>query len=384
MCTCPRVLLLAALAVIGNEQPLATQARTQSTGLPLTGELRVGSSDGPPEYAFGSINLMSTRSDGSFYLLDDGDTQIRRYDSRGRFRGLVGRLGSGPGEYRRITGMGMSGDTLLLVLDPANGRITEFDTTGTPRRVIQFSRGEFYGEKAFGVDQNGLIYVRTGALRGPGVNQYVRLHLDGTVFDSLPLPLQPTDESSFVLLTADGPRWSFPIRDLYAVDSHGGVVFGNSASYSLTRAPDNRSRPFVDRHEAPVPLTVAERNEWLAWARYMSRTQSRPATPIPQLKPIVRDLFVDSMGRIWVNLYTVGKKRAAQQRRSGDARPVLTIREANVYDIWDDKGAYVGRIELPPASRLLGVARDLIWVRTEDGRGDVGLTRFKVEGLRSR
>jgi hypothetical protein len=354
--------------------------------LELVQELAIGTVDGPPEYAFGAISMMAIGSTGTFYLVDNADTQIRRYDATGRFRGLIGRAGAGPGEYRRILGMALHGDTLLLVFDPANGRINVYDTAGVYRRAIHFDRGDFFGEKAFAVDGAGLVYVRA-SLVGPGQgppkgSQYIRMRIDGTIVDSLPLPVDANGGALFVLMTADGPRWSFSSRMIHAVAFEGGVVTANTSVYRITLNPSNGSPRVLERSSSPISVSGQERDEWEAWARYFGSLEgSRQTVKIPKTKPAIRDIIVDRSGRIWVNVYTKGTKRSITPRPASDPRPLLTIRENNVYDVFSAKGEYLGRAELPAQSLLLGVDHDKVWLRTEASGGEYVLTRFRVPGL---
>jgi hypothetical protein len=65
----------------------------------------------------------------------------------------------------------------------------------------------------------------------------------------------------------------------------------------------------------------------------------------------------------------------------GDVRPLLTIREVNVYDLFDLRGRYLGQLSLPPQSMLMAVSGDRIWVRTEAEGGEFILTRYRIGGL---
>lgn len=355
--------------------------------LELVRELSIGQADGAPEYAFGSLGPMAIGPTGAFFLFDFSDTQLRRYDSAGRFLGLVGRAGAGPGEYRQVLGLAMHGDSLLLVFDPGNGRITVFDSAGTYRRSIPFNRGTFYGEKAFAVDQGGLIYVRASLNTGPregsaAPTQFVRLRLDGTFVDSIPLPVEGAEGWPFVLLTADGARWSFPTRTVYNILPMGGLVTANTSSYRITVAPTGSSPRIIERPHTPLPLTGPERAEWQAWADYFaSRPGATHVSTIPRVKPAIRDLFVDRAGHLWVNVYTTAVKRAIPPRKAGDVRPLLTLREVNVYDLFTLQGDYLGRVTLPPQSLLLGVHEARIWVRTEAEGGEYILTRYRIPSL---
>jgi hypothetical protein len=199
------------------------------------------------------------------------------------------------------------------------------------------------------------------------------------------LPTEDVEGSAFVLITADGARWSFPTRMVFNTLPAGGLVTANTAAYRITVSPIGNVARIIEHHTSPIPLTSAERNEWEAFARYFAALPgAMQTTPIPHVKPAIRDLLADLDGRIWVNVYTNGVKRAVPPRPAGDPRPLLTIREVNVYDVFSARGSYLGRVELPPQSLLLGVYSDRMWVRTEAEGGEYILTRYRVTGLERR
>jgi hypothetical protein len=49
---------------------------------------------------------------------------------------------------------------------------------------------------------------------------------DGTAIDSLPAPAPDRTHRAFVLMTSDGPRWSFPQENVTAPYLPGGTVQG--------------------------------------------------------------------------------------------------------------------------------------------------------------
>jgi hypothetical protein len=130
------------------------------------------------------------------------------------------------------------------------------------------------------------------------------------------------------------------------------------------------------RDARPIPLEDGEREEWEA-----SVAQINAAVPperrvtIPREKPIIRDLFADAEGRIWVDLYTKGTRAAGA---ATVRRPTLYWSEHNAYDVFDERGGYLGRIDLAPSSRLVAVLGSRIWVseRTEEGFYD--LVRYRM------
>ena len=161
---CTESSILAVVVATFATQPTAAQdtVRVRADNPPLWGanvrlveELAIGRADGPSEYAFGRIYHAAPDRDGSFYLYDVNDRQIRRYDARGRFEGLIGRRGGGPGEYQHVGGMMVDASGSLVVFDPGSRRITHYGPDGKMRRELSTTRGSF---DAFVIDSAGRFY----------------------------------------------------------------------------------------------------------------------------------------------------------------------------------------------------------------------------------
>lgn len=356
--------------------------------LTLTPELKIGQADGPPEYAFGQLGYMAVTSNGTFFLYDYQDTQIRRYNAAGRFLGLVGRSGGGPGEYRQIMGMAVQGDSVLLVYDPGQRRMTVLDTSGIYRRSFPFQRSALFGPKAFFVDQAGMAYIRGGLPQAPieglGIpSQFFKVGVDGSIRDSIPVPAERGPPRPFILQTADGGRENFPQKYIFTLLPSGEMVTANTGTYRFTVTTARFGTNIVERTFTPIPVTGEERDQWEAFARYFSTREGQqlPVAEIPRVKPAFRDIFADPSGRIWVNLYTRAEKRNIPPRPAGDKRPLLTMREINVYDLFDLRGRYLGQLSLPPQSMIMAVTGDRIWVKTEAEGGEFILTRYRIGGL---
>ncbi|MDX2122634.1 MAG: hypothetical protein SF070_16445 [Gemmatimonadota bacterium] len=362
------LLLTAMLALSAGDT-----VRVRSTASPAWGarivlrpEFVIGQVDGPPEVAFGSIELLAATRSGEFVLFDGADIQLRRYDRGGRFLGAIGRKGSGPGEYQHLQGLAWLGDSLLAAYDPDNARITLFGATGEFRATIPIQT-RFFGDKAFVADTAGLLWLRTiaGPPEGgesPVPTWYVRIDYRGQVRDSVPfLPLERKSQD-LVLMTRDGPRWNFPSRSLAAPSPLGGVVSGHSARLGFTVTARPGRILMVDREATPLPLTGAERAQWEAWHAYMVAQGRTAPSPLPSRKPLVRDLVVDPAGRVWLEVYAPAEERAPTPRRQGDTRPQLTLRDATTYEVFAADGKYLGRIALPPESQVLAITQSRLWL----------------------
>lgn len=365
--------------------------RVRADGTPLWGanvrlaeELTIGELDGPPEISFGRIYYGALEPTGAFYLFDANDHQIRRYDARGRFTGAVGRRGGGPGEYQELAAMAVNADTLLVVWDAGSLRVTYFQPGGEVRRAFSATRAGFYGDN-FVADTAGLVYVKVsqgpGNREGPGVQyQFLRYRPNGTLADSVLIPVTPRLPFVIWLSTSDGMRWNFTEQH-FAVPYHGGgVLSATSHTYRVFVDNGHGRVAAIERAFRPVPLGAAERAEWEAWANYMTNRPggARRTYEIPRTKPPIRGLRSDHLGRIWVDVFVEAEKRNEPPRPPGDVRPLLTWKERTTYDVFSGSGQYLGRVQLPAQAVLLDVRDDRLLLRTkgEDGEDRVGVYRI--------
>ena len=377
---CTRTIILAVVVVTVAVQPLAAQdtVRVRADNPPLWGtnvrlveELAIGQVDGPQEYAFGRIFHAAPERDGSFYLYDQNDGQIRRYDPRGRFTGKIGRKGGGPGEYQHVGGMMVDATGSLVVFDPGSRRITHFGPDGKMRREWSTTRGSF---DAFVIDSAGRMYfvVTAGGrmMEGPGVQQqFLRLSPDGKVLDSLPFPNLTTRTpipQTFALSTSDGMRLNFIEDPLYAPYLSGGILAGRSGAYRVVVNDGSRRVMVIERNVQPVRLGSEERAQWVEWADTMRLRGSGPYD-IPRTKPLLRGLRSDHQGRIWAEVYVEAEKRTnLPATRTNGGKQILYWRERTTYDVFSPQGQYLGRVALPQESVLLAISGNRLYTR---GRG---------------
>jgi hypothetical protein len=364
----------------------------------LTKVFAIGEADGPPEYAFGRIGYFASFSDGRFYVYDEKDVQLRLYDPAGKFVAKVGGKGDGPGEYRRLMGMGILGDSLLVAWDVRNNRVSYFARDGKYVTSFVLERAsQFNGPQAFGVDAKGLLYLRATAVRptspdGMRIENYVRYSASGTAIDSIRIPPAASAKGGCSPASTDGRRSNFPIETVFALYPAGGMIEGRTDQYAFTVPSSASGKAIVIEHRYdPVPLRAEERAEWDAIAQYLANLPRRPPAPnimvpppfeprpLPRVKPAFRELIGDADGRVWVGVYTTAEKRVLSPRSGRDpASPQITWRERSVYDVFSRDGKFLGRVALPPQSALLGARGDRIWVQSVGENDEEMIIAYRI------
>jgi len=104
---------------------------------------------------------VSLASDGSIYVSDTGKHRVVGFDSAGNVTTIIGKQGSGNGQFNEPIGVEFNKDR-IYVADSGNNRIQVFDINGT----FQFAFGEYGSEPGkfnvpsdIAIDDGNFIYV---------------------------------------------------------------------------------------------------------------------------------------------------------------------------------------------------------------------------------
>jgi hypothetical protein len=241
----------------------------------------------------------------------------------------------------------------------------------------------------FGVDVSGRVYLRTPAGFSPGrepVSRYDVYSPEGVKVDSLPIEHENAT-GGLVLSTADGLRHNFPSAIVTSLYPPGGMMQARTDSYSITVIPLGSAHPVVINHKHDtVSVRDEERKEWEAIANEAAKAVPRPGSkrqpfeprPVPETKPALRDLYGDHDGRIWVDVYVDAEKRADVSGSGPTKR--LTWRERATFDVFARDGVFLGRLQLPQQSTLLGARGDVLWVETVGENDEPMIVSYRISG----
>ena len=105
----------------------------------LEERMSIGVADGAEELMLGNVRAIALGPDGTIHVLE-GTPSLKQFTPAGAYIRTVGRLGSGPGEYRRPDGgLAVLSDGRIVVRDPGNGRMATFAKDGTPLETWRIS-----------------------------------------------------------------------------------------------------------------------------------------------------------------------------------------------------------------------------------------------------
>ena len=310
-------------------------------------DLRFGSREGDdPNLLFGDIRGIQAASDGTIYVLDYTATEVRAYDSEGRFLRTVARRGEGPGEITAANGIFLAGDTLLWIHDtrqrtifavtpdgeevrrftnPVTGyaRIWDgtFDNVGRYRKLI----GHPVGERTHPPPM-GLSSVTSRAY-------YKSHHLSTGAVDSV--YLGEVTGRSYAYSTPERPYGFLGIRfeasGMNEVNPSGGFWRANSAAYRIARVgEDEDTLVVIEAGLAVQPVTDEDRSAYvetiLEVYPALRREAEEVAALMPDTKPILAGMIVDDAGRLWVERVTPADAPAFYDRFSEDGDYLGSVR----------------------------------------------------------
>ena len=301
--------------------------------LSLGSEAAVGD---PAPDEFGQITSVVTDDDGDLWVADAQNHEIRVFAPDGALLRRIGREGQGPGEFLSLYSLAWVGDT-LLALDFGNGRIGELSPQGewlgtrpAPGRVS----GPASMLRLYAVSDTQVYQWSIKQVDGQVRRTWVEQGIDGVGEEWVQQTPTAPEPTTVVCDRPDGAISFFDVpfggKMLEHPAGAGDTWVAWSPDYQLALvAPDGDTLRLVERAWDPLPILDAEwdsatvefedfREEW-------PDAGCRPsAPPRPEMKTALRNLLVDTEGRLWVEIYT----------ETGTA-----------WEVFDPSGALRGRVE---------------------------------------
>jgi hypothetical protein len=306
--------------------PAQSPARWRGTvDLEITGE-----DDG----GFSRIAGLTVDKSGRIYAADAKDEQIRIYTATGKRVATIGRSGSGPVEFKRLSIIGVGPDGNLWVRDEGNARLQLLDVRTTPARSVknvpltQYSGGsrvpftfEADGTMAdetiwFEPSTNSFRPVRTRRTPSGTIATADTLKTPPGAFDGVHRVNKVQKDASgkqigmaqMFYWQPHGPQWIRAygpggVRAEVVTSRYEIRVYGANGALQRT----------ITRTVPPVPLSARERQK--ADSTLADEKQNLPFG-VPKAKSPIVGLFWSQDGMLWV------------ERAVADGVP----READVFD----------------------------------------------------
>ena len=357
----------------------------------LEEELRIGETEGSPEYQFGQVGTIGVGSDGSMYVIDVQAQQVRVFSPDGEFLRSFGRPGAGPGEIGAGAAFVLvgAGDT-VLVPDLANRRINRYAADGTPLGSvpIEIEKGL---PMAFRATPSGQILVQIRSLSLPDrpapdtLDRIVRLTAAGDVADTLlEFPSGGTlnlgGGTPEINLYAPEPAWD--VTD----DLH--IVYGVNDVYRIgVYGADGELQREITKPFQRQPVSENDREAIMNALTRAWTDAGVPPAMLPQLRsfvhfgefiPAFASLQVGPRGTLWVQHLQTAAGMTPEELEQFNPQNDLGAPD---WDVFDAEGRYLGVVSMPPrfqprlfkGDRIYGV-----WLNDLDVQF---VTRLKVVGI---
>ena len=228
----------------GTTQGTGTQsASAAGLGVPAIGSaesLHVAARLGEKSH-LQSPRGLAVDASGNVFVTDTGNFRVVKFEASGREVAVIGRKGSGPGEFESAWLPGVDGKGQLYVLDPRRGHVKVYGSDGKYLRKIGEGAG-FYSPAGLAVAKDGTV-----AVADTGGNRVVVFGPDGQMrgepITSTPQGklIQPTDaafdaKGNLYVVQPTGPNGK---GTLYRFDPDG----KSQAAWVITAVPSTTDTP---------------------------------------------------------------------------------------------------------------------------------------------
>jgi len=336
-------------------------------------ELRIGRLDGDAVYTFGAVAAIAPSPNGTVYIADRQARVVRKYDAEGAYLHDVGRSGEGPGEYRSVDGIGVDSAGILHLFDGQNWRLSRFGRSGNFLDSAPIERS-WGGARAMVYSRGGDVFLRLYPEEGPAETldglrgDWARIGPGSEVERLHVIPSREPVGPRYAIGGPGGPYRPFNTETLSALGPDGSLYSVRNDEYRIVRTrPDGTVSDF-GRSEPRVAVGAQEMSEWVTRSeRFAARNPGRRAeySPVPETKPLIKELVVDLDGRLWVSRYTeavfMEYSPAEREGRASRGLPSQQWRDLSRWDVFDSGDEYMGSVVLPFKTTFMTAEGDVVW-----------------------
>lgn len=370
----------------------------------LVPEFEVGAQDASEgeqeEAVFGRISDVLGMPDGGLLVHDSQAEEVRLFDANGAFVTRVGGKGGGPGEFGQLNGIARLSTGDLIFWDASGGRLNRYTAAGEFTSTWRMPFTGWFTQNALHADDRNFIHAWALVERDTtslGENNrfgFLRMDTTGAVLDTTPYPRWQQPVGYLTAQSADGrsmTRTTIPWTpgDFHRLATDGGLVSGPGNPYVLYVLPRAGKPVRIEREFTPVPVSSTEASERRAMIernmRRLSPSWNWSGASIPATKPAYQRFEVGEDGRIWVRLYAAAEPIPEDELPpvrpgpDGTIPPRMTTREPGVYDVFAPEGRLLGRVLLPPRTRITRVRGNQVWGVRQDDLDVEYAVRFRIE-----
>jgi len=324
--------------------------------LSLEEELAIGGDDVESDLILLQAGYFIIDEEGSFYIADRRDFNIKVFDKEGNYLRTIGKKGEGPGEFQYVAYLAFLPDGRLLVMDFQARRTSLFESSGgfisSHQWKKQYSRLVLTTNASYFVQE----FVRE---EGADPIKERRLRIDEIDFDGneinsfgeFKLPEFRTVSDGNIMFGISVPHSP---QSIFAGDLGNRCLYHCLNSQYLIEIYDPLGHLVrkIDRPYEPLPFTSEDKNKFLEQYKTASNDRMKKLVAgmdFPSVKNVVSSMLTDDLGNLWV--------RTLDVREDGEAR-------STAYDVFDVNGFYDSRIWLDVTPEIIRNGK--LYARQED------------------
>lgn len=353
------------LAGCGDSAPPKDSVPTDTLEIALS----IGATEGDGPEVFGRVSGLAADSEGRILVADMQSHEIRVFDSVGEFRYAIGSEGAGPGELAGPCCLALDPSGRLWTKESGNARYSVFrpaedgaEFVATHRLAhgdanfmapLTFTRDGGFVDVGRRPTQSGQALL-SRTYRSPAGDEVASEPITSTELDAL---------GRYAVEIRGGPQMAiayfyqpFGEEHLLAHGPDGLWADGISSEYRVTlRSAEGELT--IDGAETEGPF-LSQRERVIAQERLASIAENAGTTvaglpfSIPDRKPVLRGMFFDNHGNLWVELST----------EEGSLRTA---------DVWNQSGVHLRTVFWPTDVEL----RFPSWIGEE---GTFGIRRDEL------
>lgn len=250
--------------------------------LELQEALKIGRAD-DNNYLFYRLRGLDIDAEGNIYAADMSNFRVQKFDKTGKYLLTFGRKGQGPGEFELPTTVHIEEKTGNVLVQDMSA-IEVFAPDGKPIRAI---RPEHFNRDFQVAPDGSIIALMMISAETQTSHRLGKLASDGKVVQTYveaPYTMHIERRGESVMSSTNGQELAVHFNLLNAQS----IIYGYSKQYELTITDFSGKVLYRITKDEPYPKFTAKEQ-----ARYKK-------IPLPEFKPYFYAIFVDNLGRIYV------------------------------------------------------------------------------------
>ncbi len=310
--------------------------------LDLQEELKIGRAD-DNNYLFYRLRGLDVDVEGNIYVADMGNFRVQKFDKTGKYLLTFGRKGQGPGEFDLPTTVHIEEKTGNVLVQDMSA-IEVFAPDGKPIRAI---RPEHFNRDFQIAPDGSIIALMMISAETQTSHRLGKLASDGKVaqtFAEAPFTMYIEKRGEAVLSISTGQELAinFNLLDKQS------VIYGYSKEYELTVADFSGKVLYRITKDELYPKFTAKEKE------------GYKRIPLPEFKPYFYAIFIDNLGRIYVQRNKTWGEEGNSQKE---------------VDVFSKEGIFLYKTTLPKNTYIIRNG----YVYTLEADEEEAIKQFKIK-----